>query len=249
MAAARGGKGLWIWVAIFAVGFGLGYLLTTLAVSGPEEHVRETARSQDTARSPADAAPSKAPPAEALAEARGLTGMPAVPPPVAAPPPVTPQPAATKAPEAPSPPRGPTGAETPKPEDPAAPSDPAVQEPPPAEPPEVVDEQPARPWWQACRASICKVDFGAITGGLTIRRGHVVHGSRVDWQADFGGGERLSVLPTEGEIQVRVEGVGLAADGQPIAAEIVYRAGERELRGVIKLDLGSPDKRITMQPM
>lgn len=119
--------------------------------------------------------------------------------------------------------------------------------------PKVLDAAPAppeipRPWWEACQDRRCRLDFGGISGNLTIRKATLVHGSTIDWNADMGGKARIESLPTDRPLEVHVQAIAMNADGNPIAAEIVWRRRGRDIRGVITLDLGEPGKRIVMHP-
>ena len=119
--------------------------------------------------------------------------------------------------------------------------------------PEVIDtaDVPAeipRPWWEACQDRRCRLDFGGISGNLTIRKATLVHGSTIDWQADMAAKPRIESLPTERPLDVHVEAIAMSASGVPSAAEIVWSRRGRAIRGVITLDLGEPGKRVVMHP-
>ncbi|MEZ4269052.1 MAG: hypothetical protein R3F39_22055 [Myxococcota bacterium] len=142
------------------------------------------------------------------------------------------------------------------PDEPAA-AEPAVAEPAvaegaePAEPAEVAEvdaPEPAAPaepaWWDACVGKVCAVDFGAITGGLLVRRGTVEHGATINWDSDYASAPRVDVLPTEPNIKVKVHGVALDAEGVPAAAEVVWNNGVTRIAGVISLNLGDATKRV-----
>jgi hypothetical protein len=119
--------------------------------------------------------------------------------------------------------------------------------------PEVIEVAPAtpeipRPWWEACQDRRCRLDFGGISGNLTIRNATLVHGSTIDWNADMAAKPRIDSLPTERPLEVHVQAIAMNAEGTPIAAEIAWRRKGRVIRGVITLDLGEPGKRIVMHP-
>ncbi|MGM0577541.1 MAG: hypothetical protein ACQEXJ_17585 [Myxococcota bacterium] len=218
-------SGIWVWLAVFVVGFAIGYGLMALFVkepvpSGPRAvgEAADEPREVPSVETPvsderltAEATPTRAGGADA-GEARAET-----PPPVAAE-------------EADA---GPTE-ETPDAE--------AAEE-----ESEEESEEPA-PWWEACRGEVCVVDFGEITGGLLVRRGKVEHGATVDWDEDFGDNPRLDVLPTEGAVRARLHAVAFDAEGEPIAAELTWRKGDEDVSGVISLDLGSPGKQVSLRP-
>jgi hypothetical protein len=90
------------------------------------------------------------------------------------------------------------------------------------------------------------VDFGILTGGLSLRRGHVMHGTTVDWAQDYGNAERIGLLPVNPELLIEVKGVAMDAKGQPAAAEIAYMDGGKKMVGVISLRPG--DKTIRFIP-
>ena len=112
---------------------------------------------------------------------------------------------------------------------------------------EVVDELP-KPWWEACHRRRCRLDFGSISGNLTMRKASLTHGSTIDWERDLSGKPRVDSLPTERSLDVRVDAIAMSAEGRPAAAEIVWSRRGRAVRGVITLDLGEPGKRIVMHP-
>ena len=90
------------------------------------------------------------------------------------------------------------------------------------------------------------VDFGILTGGLSVRRANVTHGTTIDWDQDFGSTERIGVLKVTKNKQVDVKGVALDAQGQPAAAEISFTEAGAKLSGVISLQPG--DKTIRFVP-
>jgi hypothetical protein len=226
---------VWVWAVVFAVGFGAGYGLMSLAVGEPASAEPQAVLEPPAARpaaepvnAPAEAvavAEPVAPAAEAAVPAEG-----AVPPVVDAP--AEPVAAEVAAPEV---------AEGEEPAEADAPAEVAEI----AEPAEIVPAEPAGPtWWDACVGKVCAVDFGAITGGLLVRRGTVEHGARINWDTDYAGAPRVDVLPTEPNIKVRVHGVALDADGVPAAAEVVWNNGATKIAGVISLNLGDATKRV-----
>ncbi len=207
------------WVIVFGVGFAVGYALMSAMVDEPA--VGEPQAVGDPART-VDA-PAAADPSTAEPAPRAdLIAAEAPVPPEAPPPPVAMPPSA--APDAPDAP-GHAGA--------AVAADP--------------DEE--LPWWDQCRAQECKVDFGGITGGLSIRRAALEHGATVSWERDFASRPRQEVLPTIDGVDVKLRAVGLDASGKPVAAEISYKKpGGATIEGVISLDLGEPGKQVVFRP-
>ncbi|MCB9736307.1 MAG: hypothetical protein H6745_27305 [Deltaproteobacteria bacterium] len=101
------------------------------------------------------------------------------------------------------------------------------------------------PWWDACRDKKCRVDFGRVTGGVSVRRASLEHGATVDWQRDFDKKKKLGVLSAGADVWVTVHGVGMT-DGEPSAASITFKGGGETLTGVIALSIG--DKQIKFVP-
>ena len=113
--------------------------------------------------------------------------------------------------------------------------------------PPVVSEIP-RPWWETCQDRRCRLDFGGISGNLTIRKASLVHGSTISWDKDMASKPRLESLPTERPLEVHVVAIAMSEQGKPVAAEIVWRRRGRTIKGVITLDLGEAGKRVVMHP-
>ena len=124
-----------------------------------------------------------------------------------------------------------------------APTPAAVPEP---KPEPVVEAPKPTTWWDKCRGKTCGVDFGVLTGGLSVRRANVTHGTTIDWDQDFGATERIGVLKVSTNKRVDVKGVALDAKGQPAAAEISFTEAGAKMSGVISLRPG--DKTIRFIP-
>ncbi len=105
---------------------------------------------------------------------------------------------------------------------------------------------PARPPWERCLNRVCRVDFGRVSGGISIRKGRLEHGQAVDWDRDFGRADKVGTLEEGADVRVEVLGVGLA-DGVPAAAYIVRKTRRDEVRGVIALRIG--DKTLELVPV
>jgi len=111
---------------------------------------------------------------------------------------------------------------------------------------EVEPEQAAtQPWWEACLNRRCRVSFGGIKGGLSVREGRITHGEDVVWADTFQNAARLGVIPVSRQTVVELHAVGMQF-GLPSAAHITYRDGATELEGVIALVIG--DRLITLVP-
>lgn len=219
---------LLISVVVFTVGFGLGYGVTWLLVSKGDDDAASSEGPSSlppksaalTPPTPPAATPDAAeqPEPEAAADVQADAGP-------------TAEADGEAVPEADA-----AAAASAEPDVPAAPAEPDVPPPPPRE----------LPWWDRCVGKKCEVDFGELTGGLTVRKGSIEHGTRVDWTLRFGGAQRVDVIPTNRPLTVEVRGVGIGGDGKPTAAEIEYRKGGRTIVGIIALKIGN--KRITMSP-
>lgn len=123
------------------------------------------------------------------------------------------------------------------------PSPAAVPDP---KPEPVVEAPKPTTWWDKCRGKTCMIDFGVLTGGLSVRRANVTHGTTIDWDQDFGSTDRIGILKVSKNKQVDVKGVALDAKGQPAAAEITFTEAGAKMSGVISLRPG--DKTIRFIP-
>ena len=163
-----------------------------------------------------------------------------------------PAPAVADAAPAPAPEAAPALAPTPEAKEaaPAPAPQAAIAEPTPAPvaPEPAPEPEPPKPttWWDKCRGNTCMVDFGILTGGISIRRATVTHGTTIDWDRDFASTERIGVLKVSKNKQVDVKGVALDANGQPAAAEISFTEAGARLSGVVSLQPG--DKTIRFIP-
>ena len=163
-----------------------------------------------------------------------------------------PAPAVADAAPAPAPEAAPALAPTPEAKEaaPAPAPQAAIAEPTPAPvaPEPAPEPEPPKPttWWDKCRGNTCMVDFGILTGGISIRRATVTHGTTIDWDRDFASTERIGVLKVSKNKQVDVKGVALGANGQPAAAEISFTEAGARLSGVVSLQPG--DKTIRFIP-
>lgn len=209
---------------VFAVGFGVGYAATWLIVGSPDKA---------PAPSPATVA-SKAPTAPAP-ETTPATTAPSEPDVIVAAAPDA-SPAESDAAVAAN---DPDTAEAP---DAAvlAPDVAAVETAPSAEP----DASPEAPktWWDACKGKVCLVDWGRVSGGISVREGTLEHGAEVDWAGTYAKAEKVGSLEAKRNMKVEVYAVGFA-EGKPVAAWIKYK----NLKGIIALSFG--DKAITFKPL
>ncbi len=207
---------------VFVVGFGVGYGATWLLVGAPGLVRPEAPVAALDAPQPSPEAPAPIQPA-----------VPADAPPEA--PPAVPGAAAPADPAAAAP-VDPTAA------DPAV--EPAAAPDAPADPEAAIPEAPATPE-AACVGNTCRLDFGDVTGGISVRRGTLTDGQPIDWDRDFGASDKLGLIPAGPKVKVEVRAIGYA-DGQPAAAQVVYRHRAVSVRGVISLVIG--DKRLRLLP-
>jgi hypothetical protein len=84
-----------------------------------------------------------------------------------------------------------------------------------------------------------------VSGGISIRKGSLVHEQPVDWDRDFAKADKVGVLEVGDDVQVEVLAVGLT-DGEPSAAYIAVKARRTATRGVIALRIG--DKVLRLVP-
>lgn len=103
-------------------------------------------------------------------------------------------------------------------------------------------EPAAASWWDACKGKVCIVDWGRVSGGISVREGRIEHGADVDWAADFGKAEKVGTLEAKKNMKVEVLGIGMS-EGKPAAAWIKYK----NITGVIALTFG--DKSLSFQPI
>jgi len=197
---------------VFAVGFGVGWGATWLIV-GPGGGAPE--------KSPQPVAtPTSSPTRVAAADVSQ--------------PPTEPAPTATANTDA-----GPAAADAEAPTDVAATPEevaPATAPPPtipPATDPATPPDSEAGAWWNACQGKTCVVDWGKVSGGISVRAGELEHGADVDWASTFAKADKVGTLEAKKGMKVEVLAVGMA-EGKPVAAWIKYR----KIKGVIALNFG-----------
>lgn len=100
--------------------------------------------------------------------------------------------------------------------------------------------------WDRCHERMCRVDFGRVKGGISIRKGSLVHAQPMEWDRDFARADKIGVLEVDDDVRVEVLAVGLT-DGEPAAAYIVEKVGRNAVRGVIALRIG--EKVIRLVPV
>ncbi len=119
---------------------------------------------------------------------------------------------------------------------------------PPTAPPDPAAAAPKTPT-SLCVNAVCRIDFGKVSGGLSVREGHLEDGQAIDWARDFGKAEKIGTIPHGARnkpTRVEVKAIGLA-DGEPAAAWVVYKGKKgKTLEGIIALRLG--EKSVTLVP-
>ena len=100
--------------------------------------------------------------------------------------------------------------------------------------------------WEACVGHACRLDFGKITGGISIRKGSLDNGAEVDWDKDFAKADKIGTLDSGPNVKVEVIAVGLTG-GEPTAAYVVRKTKRGEMKGVIALRIG--DKKLELVPL
>jgi len=100
--------------------------------------------------------------------------------------------------------------------------------------------------WEACHMQACRLDFGKVTGGISIRKGSLEHGQTVDWDKDFAKADKIGTLDAGPRVKVEVLAIALE-NGEPAAAYILRKTKREELKGVIALRIG--DKALRLVPL
>jgi len=101
-------------------------------------------------------------------------------------------------------------------------------------------------WWRGLAGKRCRVDLGQ-TRALSIRRGTLKDGDRLDWGSTFSTNPRLGLMYTEEENIVLVHGVATNSAGTPVAAHVTLNKQDRETSGVIALH--TQGLKVTLHPV
>lgn len=97
-----------------------------------------------------------------------------------------------------------------------------------------------------CLNKVCRIDFGGVAGGISVRKGKLEHGAEVVWERDFGRSDKVGTLDADRTVKVEVLGIGLT-DGVPSAAYISRKLKRGTQTGVIALKIG--DRRLSLVPL
>ncbi len=109
--------------------------------------------------------------------------------------------------------------------------------------PEVAAAEPAE--WERCLNKVCRIDFGGVSGGISVRKGKLEHGQAIEWDRDFGKADKVGTLDSDRNVRVEVLAIGLT-DGQPAAAYISRKLKRSTQTGVIALRIG--ERRLSLVP-
>jgi hypothetical protein len=105
---------------------------------------------------------------------------------------------------------------------------------------------PAESPLDRCLNKVCRVDFGGVSGGISVRKGKLEHGAEVVWDRDFGRADKVGTLDSEKNVKVEVLAIGLT-DGEPSAAYISRKLKRSTQTGVIALKIG--ERRLSLVPI
>jgi hypothetical protein len=208
-------------VLVFVACFGVGYGITWIFVGSPDRGASRPATAPAPAATPAPVATT------APVDVTNATADVAQ-----APPDTTPAPAADAAVAA-APDAGPAGDATP-----TVVADTVAPAPTPA---------PAE--WEACLGKVCRLDFGKVSGGISIREGRLEHGKPVAWEKDFARSDKVGTIDAGKNVRVEVVALGLSESDptKVVAAQIIRKLKRTEQKGVISLRIG--DKMLRLVPI
>ncbi|TNF27389.1 MAG: hypothetical protein EP329_19500 [Deltaproteobacteria bacterium] len=108
------------------------------------------------------------------------------------------------------------------------------------------EPEKAGPWWEVCKGQTCAMDFGRVTGSVSLRAGKIEDGDEIVWRDTFAKAERVGSVPARDGLKVQLHAVGLEHK-LPVAAWITFEDGGKELTGVMALNIG--EKVIKMVPI
>lgn len=97
-----------------------------------------------------------------------------------------------------------------------------------------------------CLNKVCRIDFGEVSGGISVRKGKFEHGAQIVWDRDFGRADKVGTLDSDRNVKVEVLAIGMT-DGEPSAAYISRKLKRSTQTGVIALKIG--DRRLSLVPV
>ena len=108
---------------------------------------------------------------------------------------------------------------------------------------------PAPAEWEACLGKVCRLDFGKVSGGISIREGRLEHGKPVAWDKDFARSDKVGTIDAGKNVRVEVVALGLSESDptKVVAAQIIRKLKRTEQKGVISLRIG--DKMLRLVPI
>ncbi len=235
-------------VVVFSVGFGIGLGLTWALLSKQPADAAPQATGDDPQAAAQPAADLPTEPVEAVREA--------TPPAADAPEPEAEQPGeepAADEPEADDPEADMPEAEAPAAKTPEAPAEEKV-EPIKLQPVEEPEEDTAEPepapksnaWWKGLSGKKVRIDLGK-TKALTIRRGELEDGEKLEWSRRFGTSPRVGLLYAAEKNFATVHGVAVNAAGTPVAAKVTVQQKGVEVTGIIALH--TQGLKVTLYPV
>ncbi|MFT7623990.1 MAG: hypothetical protein ACI9WU_003176, partial [Myxococcota bacterium] len=112
--------------------------------------------------------------------------------------------------------------------------EPGAEEPKAEEPKADEPEFKSNAWWKGLSGQRMRVDLGG-TKALTIRRGDLEDGEKLEWVRRFGTNSRVGLLYATEKNMVTVHGVATNAAGTPVAAKVTYEKDGQKVTGIIAL--------------
>jgi len=116
---------------------------------------------------------------------------------------------------------------------------------PPPVAPDVVAAVPKPAEWERCLNRVCRIDFGGVSGGISVRKGKLDHGKEVVWDREFGRADKVGTLDSGRNVRVEVLGIGLT-NGEPSAAYISRKVRRGTQTGVVALRIG--ERKLSLVP-
>lgn len=107
-----------------------------------------------------------------------------------------------------------------------------------------VAAQPAE--WERCYKRTCRIDFGQLGGGISLRKGTLEHGQEIEWERDFARADKVGSLDAGKRTTVEVLAIGLT-NGEPAAALVSRKLKKKTQVGVLALKIG--DRQLRLVPL
>lgn len=115
--------------------------------------------------------------------------------------------------------------------------------------PDTAAPAPAPAAWEACLGKVCRLDFGKVSGGISIREGRLEHGKPVAWDKDFARADKVGTIDAGKNVKVEVVALGVSESDptKVVAAQIIRKLKRSEQKGVISMRIG--DKMLSLVPI